>query len=302
MQPSHERYLRFARRWFAMPRLQLYVLLICFQGLLLSSARIMTFSTQDAYSPDATGSGAICMVTGAVILSIPSGFMLWVFYFLYTFVRPSSAKATIYWDKADKAWEALQPLDSVAQPLSHSSRLSAAGAKALASRVAEKLGGSFEWRYSPLFEDYRGDRAGWLALSILLVRQYLCSMFLGFGSRASCEAELAGLVTTTFLHLAFLAVIRPHIDVLTFLFDATTCLGEVLVLTMLFMNYDGLSVPMPVIIAGAVCIILGNLLNQIQARLCFPGGPPFVVRTVWWTLCALAAHDFGSDSCRLGNR
>ena len=68
-------------------KLELYALIISFQGLLLSSAQMLSMAT----IKNPTTEDTVCAVAGGVISILPMAFMVWVLWTLAFRVRPSAS-------------------------------------------------------------------------------------------------------------------------------------------------------------------------------------------------------------------
>ena len=164
------------------------LLLTAFQGLLVSSFRMIAMD------------GPVCKYAGLVVLVIPTFALLFVTCMLVLYVRPSSSKRLVRWDKDQGDWvsrkTARYSRDSVFKQLeriatselpTHASRPDARAPTLvrlptrLKQTLLDSLAADFLDRYAHFFVAYLNVRGAWLALPLVLVQQYVMAAFLGLG-------------------------------------------------------------------------------------------------------------------------
>ena len=89
------------RRWsarvigaFPFMSCELFMYLNLNQGLLISSTQLMGIA----------GDNGVCFFAGLVVLMVPTAFLLFVWYLLFWYVRPSSQAAKVRWSEEDGGW------------------------------------------------------------------------------------------------------------------------------------------------------------------------------------------------------
>jgi len=90
-----------ARRWssrvldaFPFMQLELTLYLTANQGLIISATQLMGIA----------GDNGVCFFSGLVVLMVPTGFLLIVWFLLFQYVRPSSRAAKVRWNEEDGEW------------------------------------------------------------------------------------------------------------------------------------------------------------------------------------------------------
>jgi hypothetical protein len=186
--PPLPRYRQIMHRSAPFGKWETILLLTGFTGLLVSSFRMIAMD------------GPVCKYAGLVVLVIPTFALLFVTCMLVLYVRPSSSKRLVRWDKDQGDWvsrkTARYSRDSVFKQLeriatselpTHASRPDARAPTLvrlptrLKQTLLDSLAADFLDRYAHFFVAYLNVRGAWLALPLVLVQQYVMAAFLGLG-------------------------------------------------------------------------------------------------------------------------
>jgi hypothetical protein len=86
-------------------QLELSLYLTANQGLIISATQLMGIA----------GDNGVCFFSGLVVLMVPTGFLLIVWFLLFQYVRPSSRAAKVRWNEMEGEW-ALAPVSVESDP------------------------------------------------------------------------------------------------------------------------------------------------------------------------------------------
>jgi hypothetical protein len=216
--PSVPRYRQVMHHSAPFGKWEMMLLLTAFQGLLVSSFRMIAMDEP------------VCKYAGAVVLMIPTLTMLFVTYMLVRHVRPSSSKRLVKWDEDAGEWVSLSKVQPFARERSssrlerktsrrsrnaffihlgraaigelpiHASRpdigiLEPSGhpmsmSVRLSQSLKEPFAADFLDRYAHFFDPYVNVRGAWLAVPLMLLQQYVMAAFLGLAvASGGCHYE-----------------------------------------------------------------------------------------------------------------
>jgi hypothetical protein len=223
--PSFPRYRQVMRHSAPFGKWEIILLLTAFQGLLVSSFRMISMAD------------LICKSAGIVVLVVPTITLLFVTYMLVRYVRPSSSDRLARWDEDEGEWASqsdatmLEPLarersfsrlerrasrqgrnsiviqlatigaselpmrasrldvgipDAVSEPARPPMSMS----MRLSQNLKETLAADFLDRYAHLFDAYLSVRGAWLTVPLILLQQYAMTAFLGLAvATGGCQYE-----------------------------------------------------------------------------------------------------------------
>jgi hypothetical protein len=273
------RLIRLLKRKAPFPKLELYMLIIGFQGVTTSSAQML--STE----------GWKCKLAGGTVLSVPTLFWIWTGWHLWRHLHPKSGARKATYDEVEEEWVELEPSkqqdpdayfasqriqrQSSRHALARqSSRLQrtrsqvALGVSLHFERTKMNMDADWTHKYSPLFEDFRDTNGGWATIVALMFKQYVFALFLAFMVQAfSCEVESILIIALLSAWMIFSLAVRPYADPLQRMLELfNTVLEVVLVLILiigaLYAKIDGI-----VVIAIAALIVLINILLRLQSMI-----------------------------------
>ena len=230
--------------------------------------------------------GLKCKLAGGIVLAVPTLFWAWVFVVLWRRLHPQSGARKAKFDEEEEEWVELEAskvpdpevyfneLGSRRMPLQRqSSRMERArsavvfGMSMHLERTRKNLEADWTIRYSPLFEDFHGQRFAWTALLALMFKQYMLSIFLAFMVQAaSCNFETGCFATLMICYLIFSVVVRPHADRLQRILELTNSALEcVLVFVLILGGSFNMDIPGVTVIIIAALIVLVNIILRLQS-------------------------------------
>jgi hypothetical protein len=196
---------------------------------------------------------------------------------------------------ASEAAEASRPDVAIAIPAESSavarpiSMLARSWSRRIFISVKDALSGDLLSRYAHFFEQYVGVRGAWLSLPLLLLQQYVMTAFLGLAvpsggcgyeqvspicmahhirrtcSHGTSSAFLqVGVVACLCTRWLLLVLMRPHADVVEFVYECMSVTGEALIVIMICLNYfNAARVPGSAMLICMALVVLGNLGAQV---------------------------------------